>query len=413
MGISAHATERVRRTRTLHNVMRPSLVQRQAAGPTLHLAAESPAGTYNKPPPWTPPPWSGMLLSSWLRLLARNRFAVGLTRLPMACRVTVATACNTLLACVQEGKYGRKIAATEINEPPLFILGHWRTGTTFLHELLALDERHSFATTYDCFAPYHSLLTGGVVMRWLQFALPSKRPMDNMALGWGRPQEDEYAYCALGMPSPYLTIAFPNNPPQSEEYADFDGLSPADVERWKNGFVRFLKQLTFRDRRRLVLKSPLHTCRIKTLLELFPDARFVHLVRDPYAVFSSTVKTWRVLYRVHGLQRPTCQNLEEYVLRIFERMYRVFAQQRELVPPSQFCEVRYEELVQDPIGQLRAVYQRLNLGGFEQLLSKAASYLESMADYRPDRYQLSAQTRAVIGQRWGWYLREYGYPAEA
>lgn len=381
------------------------------AGPESQHGGQSASDSYNKHPPWVPRFWSGMLLPSWLRLLARNRFAIGLTRLPMAFRVTVVSVCNSTLACLQAVLLGRKIARTEIRESPVFIIGHWRTGTTFLHELLALDERHNYPTTYECYSPNHFLLTGKLVSRWLKFLLPPKRPMDDMALGWDRPQEDEFARCAMGIPSPYFTIAFPNRPPQFEEYLDFDGLSPAAVERWKDGCVCFLKRVTFRDPRRMVLKSPLHTCRIKVLLELFPGARFVHLVRDPYAIFPSTMRLWKALYGLHGLQVPTYQNLEEDVLRTFERTYEAFAQQRGLIHPSQFCEVRYEDLVRDPVGQLRAVYEQLGLGEFEQVRPKVERYLASVADYKPNRYTLSPQTQAKITQRWGWYAREYGYPA--
>ena len=135
--------------------------------------------------------------------------------------------------------------------------------------------------------------------RWLGFLMPSRRPMDNMAAGWARPQEDEFALCMMGQPSPYLTIAFPNRPPQFSEYLDLQNLPPRAVARWQRAYLGFLRRLTFKDPRRLILKSPPHTCRIKLLLELFPDARFVHIVRDPYVVFPSTVNLWKSLYLAH------------------------------------------------------------------------------------------------------------------
>ena len=202
---------------------------------------------------------------------------------------------------------------TPIREAPLFIVGHWRTGTTLLHELLILDPRHTFPTTFQCLVPHHWLLTERVFPRLFWFLMPSHRPMDNMETGWNRPQEDEFALAVLGQPSPYLTIAFPNHPPQDQEAFDLERLSPHARAAWKRGFLHFLRGLTFKDPRRLVLKSPTHSFRIKTLLELFPDARFVHIVRDPHVVFSSTVNLWKSLYRNHGLQTPTFAGLEEYV----------------------------------------------------------------------------------------------------
>jgi hypothetical protein len=76
----------------------------------------------------------------------------------------------------------------ELAQPPLFVLGHWRTGTTLLHELLALDTRHTCPTTYECFAPSHFLITEGAAIKLFGFLLPSRRPMDNMPIGWTLPQ---------------------------------------------------------------------------------------------------------------------------------------------------------------------------------------------------------------------------------
>ena len=128
--------------------------------------------------------------------------------------------------------------------------------------------------------------------------------MDNMAAGWDRPQEDEFALCNIGARSPYLTIAFPNRPPQDQDYLDFRGVPTAEVERWKRAFLWFLKCLTLRNPKRIVLKFPGHTARIRTLLEMFPKAKFLHIVRNPYVLFPSTVNLWKRLYRDEGLQMP-------------------------------------------------------------------------------------------------------------
>ena len=82
--------------------------------------------------------------------------------------------------------------------PPIFILGHWRTGTTLLHEFMIRDERFGYPTTYECMDPNHFLLTEGLFTRWLNFLVPTHRPMDNMKAGFDRPQEDEFALCMLG-----------------------------------------------------------------------------------------------------------------------------------------------------------------------------------------------------------------------
>src|SRR5437868_7570203 len=253
---------------------------------------------------WMPRVWQGCDFAAWLRLLVRNRFAVHWSCWYIAAIATLVTFCHSVLRYVQQGVYGRRVARTPIRESPLFIIGHWRTGTTLLHELLILDDRHTFPTTYECLEPNHFLLTERWLTPLLRF-MPSRRPMDNMAAGWDRPQEDEFALCMLGLPSPYLTIAFPNHAPAFPEYLDLDTMPRRQREVWKQGFYQFLQKITFKDPRRLVLKSPPHTARIPTLLELFPDAQFVHIARNPLVIYPSTINLWKSLYCKHGLQTPT------------------------------------------------------------------------------------------------------------
>jgi hypothetical protein len=197
-----------------------------------------------------------------------------------------------------------------------------------------------------------------------------------------------------------------------QEYFDLEDVPRRALASWKRTFHRFLQQITLKDPRRLVLKSPPHTCRIKVLQELFPGALFVHIVRNPYVVFPSTVNLWKSLYRTHGLQRPTFRGLEEYVYDTFTHMYERLEATRGLVDPARFHELRYEDLVRDPVGQMRALYERLGLGGFDRLLPRLESYLASLAGYETNRYQLTDEQRAEIARRWRPVIERYGYAEE-
>ena len=362
-------------------------------------------------PVWSPRFWHGMLLRDWLRLLARNRFSIHPTRIPMSCAITAFATCNSVLYQLQKLIYGRRVNATQIEEAPVFILGHWRSGTTYLHELMVLDEQFTYPTTYQCFAPNHFLLTQWLVTRWMRFLLPSRRPMDNMALGWNLPQEDEFALCNMGVPSPNLRMAFPNHPPVHVEYLEADQLDDGELERWKRALMRFMRLVTFRTPRRLIMKSPTHTGRIKPLSEMFPEARFVHIVRDPYVLFPSTIRLWKALYSVQGLQLHDGEGLEQYVFDSLDRMYRGFQRQREQIDPARICDVRYEDLVRDPVGQVGRVYERLDLGDFSTVRSKLQAYVQDAKEYQPNRYELPPELRAQITQRWGDYIDRYGYRA--
>ena len=366
-------------------------------------------GTVYKDRPWFPRFWDGIKISGWLRLLARNRFMIVPHRIPMAVIITLLALMNSGLAALQSLVLGRKVARTEIKDHPIFIIGHWRAGTTLLHELMVSDDRHTYPDTFACFCPSHYLISRRLFRPLLAFLMPSRRPMDNMPAGSDRPQEDEFALCNLGVPSPYLSLVFPNRPPQYPEYLDLEEVPADALARWKRTFVWFLKCITLASPRRIVLKSPPHTCRIRVLLELFPQARFIHIVRDPYVVFPSTLHLWKRLSRDQGLQSPKYEGLEESVFETFNHMYEVFERDRELIGPGRLSEVSYEALVADPIGEMRRIYEELELGEFDKLLPALEEYVARQAGYKRNRYEISLETRAEIARRWSSFIHKYGY----
>ena len=363
------------------------------------------------PFPWYSPRfWHGMRLGTWLRHLAGHRFVVSPTRIPMAMGITAVGAMNSVLAGLERLVYGRQIERVELAEPPLFILGHWRSGTTFLHELLIRDPEHTYPNTFQCYAPNHFVLTERWLMPLTAFLLPSRRPMDNMTTGWLRPQEDEFALANLGVGSPYLTIMFPSGGPVCREYLDLHDLTPAQRAEWQQAIRLFFQRLAFRNNRRIIVKSPAHTARIRTLVETFPGAKFVHIVRDPYDIYASTVRLWQSLHETQGLHLVKDDSwLAEYVLSSFERMYAAFEEDRRLLGDDKIVELRYEDLVADAKGQLVKIYNQLGLGDFTRVESAVDAHLAEVTNYRPNRFQLDAQTRRTVHERWAGYFERYGY----
>jgi len=354
----------------------------------------------------------GANLPAILGILRQGGWRVHPSRL-IDCLIDLAFAsANTCLKGLQNLIYGGRINRVEMEQDPLVIIGHWRTGTTMLHELLGLDPRHSVPTTYQCFAPNHFLLTERWVKGWSGFVLPPNRPFDNMAMGWDLPQEDEFALCNLAVPSPYATIAFPNRPPQNGEYFELDTLSVHQCKRWTKTLRSFLKQVYYRQPGRLILKSPPHTFRLPVLLEMFPDARFIHMVRDPVSVFMSTVRLWKYFYVTHGYQKPDFDGIEEYVFTTFCRMHERLEATRALVPPGRLLDVRYEDLVSDTVGTMRRIYDQLDLGDFQPVAAAVETYVAEHAGYCRNRHEPSPEIQAEIRQRWKPYFQRYGYADE-
>lgn len=387
-------------------------------GPNMMAStAERKDGAYSTTPlrpyyPWTPRFWHGMDFLTWMRLLAHNRFAISPSRLPLAALITVATVLNTFASVFDQLLFSHRVRRTKLKEPPLFVIGHWRSGTTLLHELLMLDPRNTCPNTYQCFAPHHFLWTEWFVPVLFRWSLPATRPMDEMRAGWDRPQEDEFALANLGVPSPYLVWAFPNHGPVADEYLDLRSLPADEREGWKSSWQKFVQRIALvASGRRIVLKSPTHTARLRTILEVFPDAKFVHIVRDPLVLFPSTVRLWKSLSRVQGLQTPREDIgwIEGQVLDTFVRMYERFEQDRERVPSGNLIDVRYEELVANPVGQMRAIYERLNLGDFSDIEPAVARYALKNRNYHTNKYVLPQEVADRIRGRWAPYFQRYGY----
>ena len=147
---------------------------------------------------------------------------------------------------------------------------------------------------------------------------------------------------------------------------------------------------------------------------MFPDAKFVHIVRDPMVIFPSTVHLWKTLYLAQGMQKPTFDGLEEYVLANLTRMYERFETDRKLIPAGNFCEMHYEDLVADPIRELGRVYQTLGLGGFDEVLPKVADFVASNKGYETNKYrELAPELRQRIAERWRSYAQRYGYQSSS
>jgi hypothetical protein len=337
-----------------------------------------------------------MPLGVWLDLVAEHRGRASPSRWGLMATITTTAVVNSLAEPLATARYRRRLRHPPATPPPLFIIGH---------------DRFCCPTTYQCFAPGHFLLTEKLVNDWLSWIIPTKRPMDDVVAGWDRPQEDEFALANMGAPSPYRRMAFPVTSPDVPQALDLSGLSPAELDRWRRTLRRFLATLAVRDPRRPVLKSPPHTARVGILAEMFPEARFLHVVRDPFVVFASTMRLWRSLHEVQGLQVDPGDRLERYVFAAFEEMYAAFERDRAALPAGRLHELRYEDLVADPVARLAEAYDGLGLGNFAAVRGRLEAQARSMRRYRTNEYRHDPRIVAEIVRRWGPFLDRYGYRA--
>jgi omega-hydroxy-beta-dihydromenaquinone-9 sulfotransferase len=352
----------------------------------------------------------GMALDEWLGLLRRHRFSVDSPYLPRAAFMTLTGSLTSLIRAYENRKYVARLTETEVKEP-LFILGHWRSGTSYLHNLISLDEQFAHPTVWRVLNP-HTFLTTERYSAIVKLASPKTRLIDSMDLDADVPFEDEFATCG-SLCSPFLAEAFPRQADYYDRYLTFRTVPPEEVARWQESLLLFYKKLTWKFGRPLVLKSPPHTGRIALLLEMFPDARFVHIHRHPYAVFRSTKGQARTMQRTLCLQTSNSSNLDARIIRRYRKMYDAFFEERDLIPDGRFHEIRFEDLERNPVAQVRELYESLGIPGFEAFRPSLENYVRSNSGYRKNEYEeLPAPLRTELSQSWRRSFDEWNYPCD-
>ena len=349
----------------------------------------------------------GLTLDEWLKLLQKHRFAVDPPYLPRAALMTATSLINSAITVYENGVYRSKVEDVEI-QPPLFILGHQRSGTSHLQNLLSIDKQFASPNVYQVLNP-HTFLSTERFSKSVNFIAPKTRIVDNMAFGFKVPFEDEFSTVG-SLHSPLLWMVFPTAENHYNRYLTFRGVPEEEIEQWRAALVLFLKKLTWKYRRPLILKSPHHTCRIKILLEMFPEAKFVHIHRNPYRVFQSSKRQIQGVLRATCLQHPDTNSLDTMIIKRYKLIYDAFFEERTLIPEGHFHEIAYEELEKDPIGQVSQIYEKLDLPGFGAVQQPLQDYVDSIKNYRKNDYpEVPHPLRNEIAQSWRRSFETWGY----
>jgi hypothetical protein len=351
----------------------------------------------------------GMTLGTLLKVLARNEFKVDPDCVWRLANLVGIGVLNSIYGFCETFFNSKEINAVEIEQAPLFIIGHWRSGTTHLHNLLSLDENFNSPTAYQASFPSHFVFSqaGGTIFDWIA---PKKRPMDNVAFSSDTPHEDEFALAAHSTISPYMRVLFPVTGDNGYAELDPEKLSKDQLETWTASVILFLKKLSLIGSGRIVLKSPPHLGRVGTLLNIFPDTQFVHIVRNPYTVYVSTKKLWRDSLAYAHLQIPSPELVDELILSWYKELFALYFRDKDKIPPEQLHEMRFEDLESRPAETLRRMYDELHLPGYENFQPILLNYLESIKDYRKNEYHLSEIEREKVRTHWSEIFQRYDYP---
>ncbi len=279
-------------------------------------------------------------------------------------------------------------SSSVVLKPPVFIMGMWRSGTTFLHELLATNRGLIAPSTWQCMNSSIHLLypppPGG---------LRTTRPMDSFEVSADSPQEDEFAALAQGVPSVYRALFDPRRLPEVRQWLDplvWEGLPP---DQWWLRWCLFLKSVQGDAPGRLLLKSPNHTFRVSAILRQMPQTTLIWILRDPRDVFFSNMKMWAAMvqrYALWEVDRPTWEaQLQEFLAAAMQFSSQALLTAVKQLPPAQLAVLQYDDLINQPEALVRKVHERLELPAdqldreaLRRVTDRTASYARTSYDDR-------------------------------
>ncbi len=293
---------------------------------------------------------------------------------------------------------------------PVFILGHWRSGTTFLHNLICQDPKVSYVSTYQ------SVFPNFMASKWLfqplmKLTMPNHRPGDNMKLAVDLPQEEEFALSNTGPISYYNFFYFPKM--YGEYYQKcirLDGQSNRSITRFNDAYNLLLKKACLPiGSSRIVIKNPANTGRIDWLLKNYPQAKFIHIHRNPYEVYVSTKKFYTQLIPTLWFHRVSPDFIQEMIIETYVKLYSDYLNQCTRIPAENLIEISYEDFEKTPVDSLQTIYSHLRLPGFEKARNLFVDYADSQRTFKKTQHTITSKEARTIDERWSKFIKLWNY----
>lgn len=351
---------------------------------------------------------AGLNLSGWLRLLWQVRFRINVRYWPRAMSITLFSVMNSLFGCWESRRYGRNWRKARI-EPPLFIIGAPRSGTTFLHNLMCTNPEFDYPSLIECRLPASFLTLGRLLKAVVPFLFARRRAQDNVRFGPDLPAEEESALLSGSLMSHQLDLVFPRERGRFARFRYASEYTDAESERWVSAYKSFVLKLSGLKSGMLVFKNPANTTKINLLARAFPGARFIFIHRHPVEVVSSNAHTSQVVRPYWSLQSLETQ-LGLGSARTIGKMMREYLDCRDRIAPGRLVEVSYDELSRDPVTTVERIYRGLELPGFIDAQPPLQAYLESLGKYQKNRHEtLDPESREWLYQACPEWFTEWGY----
>ena len=358
-------------------------------------------------------PLCGSHPSTLLKLVLENG-APSLNRWPQAAIALTVSLARWPFSSAEQVWFERSRHQTDTLPAPIFIVGYWRSGTTHLHNLMAQCPGFGYITPLATGLPWDILGLVRVLEPLLEKALPQDRYVDNVAVTPTSPQEDSIPLATMGAASYYHGLYFPQHFETHFRREVFLEGETEHLERWKYLHQHLLHKISVHQGHRpLLIKNPVYTGYVRYLRELWPQAKFIHIYRNPYRVFPSAMHFFTRLLPELALQECGDLPIAPLILASYPFLLDRLNADTATLPPQQFAEICFEDLQSHPLGALKKMFEQLELPGFEAARPDLEAYLATLTGYRQNQYRLDTQTICDIETHWHPYIRQWGYELAA
>jgi len=309
------------------------------------------------------------------------RFLISLIRLSL----------NYPMSLLERFYFSNQVHLIKIKEAPVFIIGHYRSGTSLMHKLLAADPRFRYISEYELLFPHHSVRVERFLKPMVQRlinAFQIKHPnFNDYTINLNDPNEDEALLVSAGASwGGYWSFIFPSH---SNEIVgrSVDFINERDKILWRNSYLYFIKRLHWKKEGRILIKSPASTARIGALLDLFPDAKFIYMHRNPEEVSKSMAKIWRKeILKYFCLQKPHQSTIDGHIQATYHLLLDAYDRDKHLIPDGNLIEVQYEKFLANKFSTVELIYNAFNLSFNEAVKKSVYEKVQMQERYKASRY---------------------------
>lgn len=305
----------------------------------------------------------------------------------------------------------KKLKETPFKEPPVFIIGFWRSGTTLLHNLMCCDPRAGYTTTFQIVFPHSTITQAGWLKKLTNFLLPENRPFDNVSMDMDFPQEEEYGMTAMQPDSLYNIFTFPRDFDSIVKNEFYTGrFEPDQLKKWQQNYMRLIiKAMINTSGERYISKNPCNLGRVDLLLSMFPGARFIFIFRNPYQVAESLYRFILAIFPGTQLQKVPDDFNREKIVKLYTEIMNQYFLSRPAIPQGQLIEIKMEDMVRDKLRYLERIYIDLKISGFEHARPHFEDYLSKISDYSREPYDVTEETYRLMNQYASDIITSLGY----